>query len=125
MSNLPYKIRLYLDREVDFRKDVIVLFYEDKVYEGIGLPADNYEPMIMVLILLLEEKLSIVERLELWEQVSDYWEMSLTYPGEGESAWDYRLPLLTDISRKIIFEAEPYNQHFAHSRALIGELNFN
>ena len=25
MSNLPYKIRLYLDREVDFRKDVIVL----------------------------------------------------------------------------------------------------
>ena len=24
MSNLPNKIRLYLDREVDFRKDVIV-----------------------------------------------------------------------------------------------------
>ena len=25
MSNLPYKIRLYLNREIDFRKDVIVL----------------------------------------------------------------------------------------------------
>ena len=105
------------------RKNVTILFYDNKVYEGVNLPSEECEPMIMILILLLEQKLSIVERLELWEVVSDYWQTTLTYPGEGESAWDYRLPILTSLSRKIMFEAEPYHQHFAHSGALIGNLN--
>jgi len=104
------------------RKKVIILFYEDKVYEGICLPGDMYEPMIMILILILEQKLSLVERLELWEEVSDFWDITLTYPGEGESAWDYRLPLLTELSRKIIYEVEDYQTHLAHSKALIEDL---
>ena len=46
MSNLPNKIRLYLDREVDFRKDVIVQddgqgqYIKEWNVDGVAKPTD-------------------------------------------------------------------------------------